>query len=860
MKSLRALGGMPSRGQPRPRHGALRCKHAHPTLRVVRACHLLAEFFPAAILAFVIALTAAAAFGQTSGREQTGPDASLYTFRRPPLARSLLARLPIGSITPRGWLRHQLELEAAGQLGHLQEISKFLKWEGNGWIDPQGTSGWEELPYWLKGYGDLGYVLGDQKIIAQARRWIDGILAAQQEDGWFGPVGLKTAFKEKAPPAKPDMWPHMPILNALQSYYEYSGDRRVLQFMTRYFQWQNRPPPGDFGAGYWPRMRFGDNLESVYWLYDRTGDAWLLDLARKIHENMADWSTGVPNWHNVNIAQCFREPTEYWLQAQKPELRAAAERNYQEVMQLYGQFPGGGFAGDENCRKGFGDPHQGFETCGIVEFMHSFHLLNRITNDPRWADRCEEIALNSLPAALTPDLKALHYLTCANQVQLDRGNKAPGIQNRGMMFSYSPHGYRCCQHNHGMGWPYHAEELWLATANGGLYAPFYAACEVRAKVADGVEVRIVEETDYPFGDTVRLRLSLPHPARFPLGFRTPAWCQGATIDVNGQVQPPPTKAGWETFLGRLWSDGDVATLHLPMRVVVRTWEKNHGAVSVDYGPLTFSLRIDEKWGRSGGTDAWPDWEVFPASPWNYGLVLDPKDPARSFEVVRKPGPIAAQPFTHQGAPIELRVKAKKIPGWQLDRNGLVAALQQSPIRSGEPEETVTLIPMGAARLRITAFPVIGGGPDAHDWAAEPKPPILASASHCHSGDSVTAMFEKREPKDSNDHGVPRFTWWPNRGSLEWVQYDFDRPRTLSAATVYWFDDTGQGHCRVPQSWRLLAKQGDAWKPIENAEDFGVKKDTYNRVSFKPVTTTGLRIEAKLQPGYSGGVLQWRLEK
>ena len=168
-------------------------------------------------------------------------------------------------------------------LGHLPEISPFLKWEGNGWVDPQGRSGWEELPYWLKGYGDLGYVLKDEKVIAQARKWIEAILRSQQSDGWFGPAGLRTAFK-----GKPDMWPHMPVLNALQSYHEFSGDRRVLDFMLKYARWQNGLTPDCFGAGYWPRMRFGDNLESVYWLYNRTGEPWLLDLARKIHQNMAD--------------------------------------------------------------------------------------------------------------------------------------------------------------------------------------------------------------------------------------------------------------------------------------------------------------------------------------------------------------------------------------------------------------------------------------------------------------------------------------------------------------------------------------------------------------------------------------------
>lgn len=95
----------------------------------------------------------------------TGNSTPLYTANRPPLVPSPFVKLPIGSITPKGWVRHQLELEANGMTGHLEAISKWCKFEGNAWVSPsgEGHSGWEELPYWLKGYGDLGYVLKDEK-------------------------------------------------------------------------------------------------------------------------------------------------------------------------------------------------------------------------------------------------------------------------------------------------------------------------------------------------------------------------------------------------------------------------------------------------------------------------------------------------------------------------------------------------------------------------------------------------------------------------------------------------------------------------------------------------------------------------
>jgi len=563
----------------------------------------------------------------------TGATNPFYIGNRAPLTPSPFLKLPIGSIKPGGWLAKQLELEATGMTGKLPEISKWCRFEGNAWTTPNGTghSGWEELPYWLKGFGDLGYVTGNLGVTRETPKWIDAVLASQDAEGWFGPRALKTSLE-----GKPDLWPHMVMCNVLQSFYEFSEDPRVLPFLLRYFHWLDQLPGSSFGNGYWPKLRFGDNIETAYWLYNRTGEPWLLGVAARIHENMARWDTGVINWHNVNIAQGFRAPAVYYQQSRAEQNLQAAERNYQAVMGVYGQFPGGGFGGDENCRPGYTDPRQGFETCGIVEFMHSFQMLLRIGGDPVWADRCEELAFNSLPAAMTPDLKALHYLTSANQVRLDKNNKAPGIQNDGTMFSYSPYEvYRCCQHNVSHGWPYYAEELWLATPDRGICASLYAASEVIVKTGGGESVKITEETDYPFGDKVQFTFAMDKVSRFPLYLRLPGWCETPVVKVNGRKVSFKPRAGAYLALERIWQDGDKVELVLPMKIRTRTWEKNQNAVSVYYGPMAFSLKIGERWSRYGNSEKWPELEVLPTSPWNYGLVLAGK-PEKSFKIKRRP--------------------------------------------------------------------------------------------------------------------------------------------------------------------------------------------------------------------------------
>jgi hypothetical protein len=790
----------------------------------------------------------------------TGTNA-FYVANRAPLAPSPFLKLPIGSITPQGWLREQLELEKNGMIGRLKEISPWLDFSKSSWADKEGRGrfGWEEMPYWLKGFGDLGYVLKDGNLAAEARRWIEAAMASQREDGWFGPRELLTSLN-----GKPDLWPHMVMLNILQSFYEATGTARALEVISRYLKWEATLPESAFGEGYWPRIRAGDNIETVFWLYNRTGEPWLLDLARRIHQGMARWDQDVINWHNVNLAQGFRAGTVFGMLSGNASHRESAERNYQKVMGLYGQFPGGGFVGDENCRPGFVDPRGGIETCGIVEFMHSFEMLSKITGLPIWADRCEDIAFNSFPASMSPDEKGLHYITSDNQVQLDRLNKSPGTQNRGTLFSYSPFEvYRCCQHNVSHGWPYYAEELWLATPDNGLCASLYAASEVNAKVGDGTTIRLVETTDYPFRDTIELRLSTVKPVQFPLYLRVPRWCAGATVSVNGQSFTAQARPFSYLAVSREWNNGDRVTLRLPMRLEVQRWPKNMNAASVSYGPLAFSLAIKERWSKYGTRNVnWPEWEVFADSPWNYGLVLEPGDPARSFQLVQRPGALAPQPFTAEASPVQLKAKARRIPNWQLDGNQMVAKLQPSPIRSTEPLEEITLVPMGAARLRLVMFPVIGEGAAAHDWAAlaRPKPSAYpASASHCFESDTVEALGDGLEPANSNDHEIPRFTWWPRKGSQEWVQYDFAKPMRLSSASVYWFDDSPGGGCRVPESCRLLYRADGQWREVANARIEGLAKDRWNSVTFDAVETTALRLEVQLKPGFSSGLLEWKVK-
>lgn len=346
-------------------------------------------------------------------------------------------------------------------------------------------------------------------------------------------------------------------------------------------------------------------------------------------------------------------------------------------------------------------------------------MLQRLGGDPAWADRCEEIAFNSLPVTTAENHRALHYITSANSVELADTRKTLGQFAYGpfpmQAYEPSPHNYRCCTHHYGMGWPYFTESLWLATADGGLCAAMYAPSEVKVKVAGGAEVKIVEETEYPFADTLTLRIDAPNPVTFPLYLRLPGWADAAEIKINGKAVAFKPQSGAYVRLDQQWKPGDVITLRLPMSVRVEHWPANRDAVSVAYGPLDFSLDIKERpVPYTPEKYDEPDWggtQLYADSPWNYGLVVPASNAV--LKVERRPGPLADDPFTHAGNPLTIRAAARRLPQWTADADGVVGPLQPSPARSAAPVETVTLNPAGATRLRITSFPTVS--PEGHPW-------------------------------------------------------------------------------------------------------------------------------------------------
>ena len=241
-------------------------------------------------------------------------------------------------------------------------------------------------------------------------------------------------------------------------------------------------------------------------------------------------------------------------------------------------------------------------------------------------------------------------------------------------------------------------------------------------MTDGKRVTITEETNYPFEESIRFKISSTGKTTFPLYLRIPSWTKNPSVTINGKKVEVELQNGKYLRLERAWRNGDEVVLHVPMKLSQSVWQVNQDSRSIHYGPLTFSLKIrenyttvsstetaigDSKWQKNADPGKWPSYEITPASDWNYALVIDDRLPLeQNFEVVRTTWPADDHPFTVESAPIEIKVRGKKVKGWVIDQYGLTGELPVKEFRKFDAEtEEITLIPMGAARLRISAFPV-----------------------------------------------------------------------------------------------------------------------------------------------------------
>jgi hypothetical protein len=636
---------------------------------------------------------------------------SHYPSSRLPLTATPYVALPLGSIRPRGWLLKQLELQRDGLTGHAEEMPEwFPALQASAWTGGTGED-FEKGPYYLKGLVALAYGLDDDGLKKKAQVWIDAIIASQQADGSFGPT------------AHVDWWPRMVVTYVLRDYFEATNDPRVLPFLSKYygFMAQNLPQRP---LEKWGKARAADEIDTVLWLYNRTGDVALISVAQLLQGQVYDWPKAFRENkffggdkmlnHNVNTCQAVKAAAVWHLLAGQPTSAAAFSETNDHLMHEHGLVLGISSGTEELSGK---SPSQAVETCSIVEQMLSDETNLRVLGDPQWGDHLERVAFNALPAALSDTIQQHVYYTRPNHPSATSTTSGFSEDSKDRFTPGPRSGFPCCCYNFHMGWPKYVQNGWAATHDNGLAVLAYGPSEVTAKVGSGTTVTITQETDYPFNDTIRLKVRMPAAVRFPLELRLPQWCASPQISVAGRAAQG-LKPGSFYRIDREWINGDEIVLQFPMEV--RTTTGLFQTVSIERGPLIYSLQIDAEKrilkADPAGT-GFDQFELTPRTPWNYALAIDPENPSVSTGVVQTTMP--DNPFVARTTPVQLTAKARRLPQWTFARNGTEAdEPPDGPVTSNEPEETIRLLPFGTQFLRITQFPYLGTPPVPPDFFQE----------------------------------------------------------------------------------------------------------------------------------------------
>jgi len=495
-----------------------------------------------------------------------------------------------------------------------------------------------------------------------------------------------------------------------------------------------------------------------------------------------------------------------------------------------------GGVGPRGHGEGFGEPYElpnlrsYAETCASIAATMWNHRLFRLHGAARYMDLVERTFYNAALAGVSLDGDRFFY---PNPMKAD-GQFAfnHGSHKRKPWF-----GTACCPTNVVRAVPQIRDYIYARQADR-VYVNLFVNSRARLEMDSG-PVTLEQESQYPWKGTIQLSVSPESARSFPLYVRIPGWARGETapsnlyryrdaspvdwsLMVNGEPARMTLEDGY-AVVNREWEPGDQVTVKLPMPVrMVQAHdnvESTRGKLAVERGPLVYCVEEADN----------PD-----------GVLHRTLTPDASFTARHQPDKL--------GGVTTLQTKAQRVAR----RDGELAVVGSSQL---------TFIPYYAWNNRGANPMRVWLPTDKQQLDMPAMKPIDAktSASHVHGGDTLRAMRDGDVPEGSGDHGIARMTWWPKKGSTEWVQYEFDEARSVSAASVYWFDDTGQGGCRVPASWRLLYRDGDQWRPVPNASAYPVSEDRFNTVTFEPIKTKALRIEAQLKDNFSGGILEWRLE-
>jgi DUF1680 family protein len=428
----------------------------------------------------------------------------------------------------------------------------------------------------------------DPALKAMLERTAKDLISTQTADGCISHRSVDTQ------PGECDLWGRKYALWGLESCYEATADRRILDAMVRmadHTLGQVGPPPkvSILNTGWhYQGIESSSILEPILKLYRLTGQQRYLDFAhyivrqggcRREHifeaalsgkdvKDITDDGNRIESLSKTyEMISNFEGLVEYYRITGDTRWKHAVEKFFTNVVEteitLIGSGGGLGlynwwgraagelwnYAGrEQTCPM-----CEGIEGCTAPRWFVFCQQLLRLTGDPVYADQIELTVHNALLGSIRPDGSRVDYHTNLSGIR-------PG--SNGFWTRFHGRDITCCVYNVVDAMALIPVVAVMRDALGpvvNLYFPGTA----RLSLPEGNTVVLETETDYPRTGTVRLRVSPEEAARFPIRLRIPAWSRKTELAVNGKevvVEP-----GSYASIDRTWSVGDTIEMVLDLR-------------------------------------------------------------------------------------------------------------------------------------------------------------------------------------------------------------------------------------------------------------------------------------------------------
>ncbi|MES2456473.1 MAG: beta-L-arabinofuranosidase domain-containing protein [Bacteroidota bacterium] len=616
---------------------------------------------------------------------------------------SVFRETAVNASVPQGWMKNMLERQRDGLTGHMLVAGDPFDKEGWGYAEKKKMDDWaqyEQTGYWADGALRCGYLIGDKALQDKVKEWIRFQISNPDSTGFIGPKDISF------------LWPEVVFFRAVMAEYEATGDQKIINALKRnYHSPKYVSLSGAPGQDAFFKDRLILHIEMLCWIYQQTGEKFFLQKSEEAYQafNVSGGqysmqalnSEEVPRSHAVSYSENLKIPIILYISTGKKEYLDAALKGVHKVYKYHGMVDGL-TSGNELHDGNFSN--EVHETCTVSDMQWALGYLLQATGDAQWGDLIEKICFNAGMGSVTKDFKSYQYYSGPNQVIADgmsshwNDHEPWYMSSRDRSAFKTNHRPSCCGGNVNRMLPVFCSRMWMKNGNDGIVAALYSPSVFRAKLAGTkTEVTINEETNYPFDQNVRFRVGLRKKANFSFSFRIPAWCDSAEVLVNGKPSSIKCVAGTFVKLERLFSNGDVIDLLLPMTVKPVYLPEN--GIAYERGPLVYALSIDAKTvikgSKTDGGVVFSSTFKTPESSWNFAPLEN-----KAVEILSTND--FSDPWNPETTPVKLALDAVTVKNWSLYRETYTPQLP-SIIDRGKVER-LTLVPLGTTELRLTIFP------------------------------------------------------------------------------------------------------------------------------------------------------------